>query len=298
MMIRIPTILVPVDFSEPSKKAVNYAMSFALEFGSHLILAHVAPFDAAAHEKARADLLALIPTDVREQLHYEFIVKSGDVRAELLGIVEDRDVQLVVMGTHGRSAIGHLFVGSTTEKMLRNLHVPVLTVSHLDPSHDLNAPAPVPIRRILFATDLEEGSEESVTFAIKLAKAFDASLTVAHAFTPAGGAFYGLETAGITPEYVSDVRTDVEERLNRMTALFSDGSVPVMTVVIDGTPNEKINVLAHQDKADLVIINLRAKGRLERALLGATAEHVIRTATVPVLSLPLPATYAPRWIAA
>ena len=80
--------------------------------------------------------------------------------------------------------------------------------------------------------------------------------------------------------------------------LVSDGSVPVSTVLTDGVPYEAINRTAEQDKADLIVINLQGKGRLERALLGTTAERVIRTATVPVLSLPLPATYAARWVAA
>jgi nucleotide-binding universal stress UspA family protein len=53
-----------------------------------------------------------------------------------------------------------------------------------------------------------------------------------------------------------------------------------------------------ENKADLVIINLQEKGRLERALLGATAERMIRTSPVPVLSLPLPATYVSHWAAA
>jgi nucleotide-binding universal stress UspA family protein len=81
-------------------------------------------------------------------------------------------------------------------------------------------------------------------------------------------------------------------------ALVSDGSVPITTVLADGTPYEAINRIAGQQNADMIVINLRGKGRLERALLGTTAERVIRTATLPVLSLPLPATYASRWAAA
>ena len=83
-----------------------------------------------------------------------------------------------------------------------------------------------------------------------------------------------------------------------MVALVSDGSVPISTVLADGVPYEAINNVAEKNNADLIVINLQGKGRLERALLGTTAERVIRTATVPVLSLPLPATYAARWAAA
>lgn len=73
--------------------------------------------------------------------------------------------------------------------------------------------------------------------------------------------------------------------------------VPITTALAGGVPYETINRLAEQNKADLIVINLQTKGRLDRALLGTTAERVIRTATVPVLSLPLPATYDSQWAA-
>jgi nucleotide-binding universal stress UspA family protein len=83
-----------------------------------------------------------------------------------------------------------------------------------------------------------------------------------------------------------------------MVALQSNGCVPITTVLADGIPYEEINRLSDECGADLIVINLQGKGRLERALLGTTAERVIRTAAVPVLSLPMPATYAARWAAA
>src|SRR5262245_49688602 len=86
-MIRIKEILVPIDFSDVSTKAVNYGLSLALEFDSKLILAHIVPFDSSAYEKAKNDLLALIPEDYRERLNFEIIVKAGDVHAELMAIV-------------------------------------------------------------------------------------------------------------------------------------------------------------------------------------------------------------------
>lgn len=297
-MIRIQTIMVPVDFSDASKNAVNYGLSFALEFGSRLILAHIAPFATAAYEKAKTDLLELIPPDCRERLTFEIIVKSGDVRSELLGIVEDKEVDLVVMGTRGRSYFERLLLGSVTERMLRMLHVPILTVSHLEREREIHKPVAVPLRRILYATDLADGSEEGLEFSIRLSRGLDAGLTVAHVVQSADAVVHGLETAAFLPDYTNEVRAQAEERLNRMVALVSDGSVPISTVLGEGVPYESIHHLAEQHKVDLIVINLRNKGRLERAVLGTTAERVIRTAAVPVLSLPLPAAYASRWAAA
>jgi nucleotide-binding universal stress UspA family protein len=321
-MIRVGNILVPVDFSEASKTAVNYGLSFALEFDSRLTLAHIAPFDPVAYEQAKADLLELIPTDCRERLNFEIIVKAGDVRAELLAIVDEKKCDLVVMGTRGRSYFERLILGSVTDRMLRKLHVPVLTVSHLDPDKELHQPGPaerkrdsaqpkvaerkrdsaqpkvVELRRILYATDLSEGSEEGLEFSIRLARGLDASLAVAHVFQPADAVLHGYETAAFLPDYANEVRAQANEKLARTVGLVSDGRVPISTMLVDGVPYETINALASQFKMDLIVINLQNKGRLERAVLGTTAERVIRTATVPVLSLPLPATYALRWAAA
>src|SRR5437762_5616933 len=297
-MIHVKRILAPVDFSEASKKAFNYGLSLALEFEARLVLAHIAAYDTVAYEAAKGRLLQLIPADYRDRCDFEIIVKSGEVRQELLGIVEDKEIDLVVMGSRGRSYFERMLLGSVTERMLRKLHVPVLTVSHLDPEKEIHIAEPVPLRRLVYATDLADGSEAGLEFSIRLARGLDAHLTVVHVVQPLDAALGGVETAAFMPNYLDEVRAQAAERLNRLVALVSDGRVPITTVITEGVPYESINNLAVEQKADLVVINLQGKGRLERALLGTTAERVIRTATVPVLSLPLPATYKDRWAAA
>ena len=297
-MIHVKTIMVPVDFSEPSKKAVNYGLSLASEFGSRLVLAHIAPFDSGLYDKAKAQLLQLIPADWRERLDFEIVVKAGDVRQELLAAVEEKEIDLVVMGSRGRSYFERMILGSVTERLLRKLHVPILTVSHLDPEKEIHKPGPVPLQRIVYATDLSEASEAGLEFSIRLAHGLDAHLTVVHVVQAVDIAQYGMETASFMPDYAAEARAQATERLSKLVALVSEGRVPITTVIADGVPYEAINRVSEQNHADLIVINIQGKGSLERALLGTTAERVIRTAHVPVLSLPLPATYAARWAAA
>ena len=297
-MIHIKKIMVPVDFSKASKKGVNYGLSLALEFEARLVLANIVPYDSLTYLTAKAHLLDLIPAELRERLDFELIVKSGDVRQELLGIVEEKEIDLVVMGSRGRSHVQRLLLGSVTERMLRKLHVHVLTVSHLEPKRELHKPGPVPLKKLLYATDLADGSEAGLEFSIRLARGLHAHLTVVHVVQPLDAAIYGIETAGYLPDYAVEARAQASERLNRLVGLVSDGSVPITTVLADGVAYERIHALAAEQNADLVVINLQGKGRLDRALLGTTAERVIRTATVPVLALPLPATYKDRWAAA
>ena len=297
-MIHIKKIMVPVDFSEASKKAVNYGLSLALEFDARLVLAHIAPYNTKLYEEAKAHLLDLIPADCRECLTFETVVKSGDVRGEILGIAQDADIDLVVMGSRGRGYFERLLLGSVTERMLRKLPVPILTVSHLDPQKEIHRPGVVPLQRIVYAADLSEGTEEGLRFSVRLARGLNAGLTVLHVIEPIEYSFMVAESAPVLPECSAEIRAKAEEDLNRMVALVSDGTVPITPLLVEGTPYERINALAVECNADLVVINLHGKGRLERALLGTTAERVVRTATVPVLSLPMPATYASRWAAA
>src|SRR2546428_4906500 len=135
------------------------------------------------------------------------------------------------MGSGGRSYFERLLLGSVTERMLRKLHVPILTVSHLDPEKEIHKPGAVPLRRILYATDLADGSEEGLDFSIRLVRSLDAHLTVAHVVQSVDAVFHGMETAAFLPDYSGEVRAQAEERLGRMVALASDGSVPISTVL-------------------------------------------------------------------
>jgi nucleotide-binding universal stress UspA family protein len=296
-MIHLKKIMVPVDFSEASKKAVNYGLSLASEFKARLVLTHIAPFETAMYDKAKTQLLQLIPADYRDRIDFEIVVKAGDIRQELLAIVEESEIDLVVMGSRGRSYFERMLLGSVTERLLRKLHVPILTVSHLDPEKELHQPGVVPLERIVYATDLAEGSEVGLEFSIRLARGLNAHLTVVHVVQSYDVIGHGLETA-FAPDYNAEARAGASERLSKVVSLVSDGSVPITTVLADGVTYEAINRTAAEKNADLIVINLQGKGLLDRALLGTTAERVIRTASIPVLSLPLPAVYAARWTAA
>ena len=176
-MIKLNKILVPVDFSDPSWKAVDYGAALALKFRSRLFLAHVVPslavlniefptdsydMEKRAIADAKARLPLLLPQHYAADLDVETIVKTGDVRQELFKIVDDENIDLIVMGTHGRGTFGHIFLGSTTESILRRVPVPILTVSHLNAAHEVHEQRTVPIHRVLYATDLSGGRRHRI----------------------------------------------------------------------------------------------------------------------------------------
>jgi len=305
-MTSIQKILVPVDFSEPSKHAITYALSLSLQYKARLIFCHVVPISVALAyalptesyaiereeaEKAKEQLPNLIPAEYRDRVKLETIVKIGDVSDELLGVVADENVDLVIMGTHGRGGLERFLLGSLTENMLRKVSVPILTVSNLDAAKDLQSVGPVPLHKILYATDFSENAERGLRLAFDLASAPGAQLSILHVLENLN---IGYWSPGITMGYVAEeidaYRRDSLEKLRQSVAREKESfpGVAAKGLLTEGDPYREILRVASEEHADLIVMNLHGKGRLERALLGSTAERVIRLASVPVLSIPTP----------
>ena len=144
-MITLTRILVPHDFSETSEAAMQYATELARTLGAKLHVLHVS-------EKARTDvatefplgleesmeaavrerLLKIITTREARELNPELELRSGTPSTEIVRYATQRDINLIVMGTHGRGFIAHAVMGSVAEKVVRNAPCPVLTVRNPD----------------------------------------------------------------------------------------------------------------------------------------------------------------------
>ena len=144
--IALARILVPTDFSETSAAAIKYAVALANAFGAQLHLLHVveplaqwqlgaeiamtsSPVDdAAVRERAKAELSALLTREERERFRAVIATESGAPFATIVDYARRNEVDLIVMGTHGRGAIAHLLIGSVAENVVRKAPCPVLTI--------------------------------------------------------------------------------------------------------------------------------------------------------------------------
>lgn len=145
-MVAIRRILVPTDFSEPAEAALRYARALAEEFGSTLHLMHVVPepyiypWGTEISTMPLVDLLTSSEAQAAERLktlaadtgtlkdRVKTSTAIGTPVDKILQQVADDGIDLVVMGTHGRGAVGHLLLGSVAERIVRRSPVPVLTV--------------------------------------------------------------------------------------------------------------------------------------------------------------------------
>lgn len=139
-MIAVKSILVPTDFSETSDAALKYGIGLTQALGAQLFLLHVpgetgvnfeADFPIGQFENvARERLETLVSPQEAKQLRPEYAMRMGAPADEIIRYADDRDIDLIVMGTHGRSGVAHMLMGSVAEKVVRAAPCPVLTVRH------------------------------------------------------------------------------------------------------------------------------------------------------------------------
>src|SRR3954470_8955760 len=124
-MIALQRILVPNDFSETSQAAVRYAIGLARNFGARIHLLHVGDqarldletefplgLEGAVEDALRERLLKILPPAEQAELKPQFVVRAGVPAAEIVRYAKDHEVDLIVMGTHGRGPVGHMVMGS------------------------------------------------------------------------------------------------------------------------------------------------------------------------------------------
>ena len=149
-MTGIQRILLPTDFSATSDEAFRYATRLALSLGAGLNLLHVpgtaghnfeASFPFAQFETAtRERLVALVSQEELARLQPEYAVRIGTPAQEIVRYAEVREIDLIVMGTHGRTGLAHLVMGSVAEQVVRTAPCPVLLVRHAKAAN-VSAPA-------------------------------------------------------------------------------------------------------------------------------------------------------------
>jgi nucleotide-binding universal stress UspA family protein len=301
-VISYKRILVPVDFSEASKKAVTYAMTIAAQTNAKLFVAHIVhdtsalnytfpseTYEAEKHqyEAAKRQIHKLIPEECAGMFDVEVIVKTGNIDSELLGIVQEEAVDLVVMGSHGRRHFSRWFIGSVTERMLRKLHVPVLTVSHVGPEKHAIELGLVSVQKILYAADLSEATTVAMQYAIELARGTGARLTVAHVVDHTNFVLLTNTAAGYLETSRKMWVDSVTKKLHALVAREKPSDMEIEVVILEGKPYEQILRFADDHGTDIIVLNLQGKGILERAFLGSTAERIVRLAHIPVLSVPV-----------
>jgi nucleotide-binding universal stress UspA family protein len=283
-------ILCPVDFSPGSNQAMRVAVRLAAERDAELVLVHswyLPPIAFSSEFTYPTELVQQLSDDAERGL--EAAVGEANqlgvrrVRSQLLAglpwqqIVEaarrDPGVDLIVIGTHGRSGLSRVLLGSVAELVVRHARCPVLTVRP-----DGQA---APFAHVLCPVDLSKPARDAMDLAAELTRPGGAGITLLHVLElPV--AFSGELR---DPDFHRDLDARSAALLDRWTAeLKARVDVPVTQVTRIGRPGVQILALLEDDRTfDLVVMGSHGHTGVSRMLLGSVAEKVVRHARCPVL---------------
>jgi nucleotide-binding universal stress UspA family protein len=295
---RIDAILCPTDFSPFSERAMRHAVAVASRSGARLKVTHVLPGLAAfagaaplpdavaalipeSRRYAESQLRSFVQPAVLANVTVETEVRDGEPWRELRSVAEELPADLVVMGTHGRSAFERLVLGSVTEKLLRLLPCPVLSVCH---EEGRTWESPGLVRRLLYATDLSDFSLDALGFALRLAPGERIEVMLLHVVEQLSGVADSLQIPGVGalgPELERAAGARLEELARAADERFD---VAVTGRLARGRAWREILRTAAVERADVIAIG-PGHGAFEQLLFGSDAHHVVREATCPVLTL-------------
>ena len=284
--VALDNILFATDFSAASNAALPYVLKMAREYGSKTYVAHVVSFgtfanlppdacQALAEQEERRARQEMARLGSRfEGVRYEGLVRTGDIWMSLADIIEEKDIDLVVVGTHGRSGVRKLLMGSVAEEIFRQATCPVMTVG---PNVVADPAEVAEMHEILYATDFTPESLVAAPYAISLAEEHQAHLSLVHVVEK-------VEPGRKDPEQTV---VGLTERLLELVPPEAELWCEPRPFVEYGPPVERILGLADQRHADLIVLGVRSGKYLGASthLPMATADNIVAEAKCPVFTV-------------
>lgn len=267
-------ILVPTDFSDLATRALQYAVEIAKRAGSEILVMYADPFEPPLRFTA-GQVPGLVEAlkkskDVVSQELQEYSRKhapgirlrgaviEGTPATSILQAAESSQADLIVMGTHGRSGVGRLLMGSVAERVLHETRIPLLTVRE---GH------PLAIRKIVCPINFTETASLALREAGSMASLFGANLVILHV----------IEGAALGDEELQHRAEDWVRSESSLTG--------VDTFVLRGNAAEQVIDYSRSNRVDLIVLGAEHRRFSDSSVLGTTVVRVTRHAPVPVLTV-------------
>jgi nucleotide-binding universal stress UspA family protein len=284
--VGIHNVLIATDFSRCSNLALSFGLELARGYLANAYVVFVVPTDQfmvagpdayeAAKDVARRDLMELKHELRRKHSYiegedYHLFLLEGDVAESILDFARQKEIDVIVVGTHGRGGLGRALMGSVAERVFRQAPVPVLT---LGPNLQRIARAGTP-RNILVPVDFTPASERAAHYAVAMAREHNAALTMLHVIER-----WPTEEKADRARVMQSLREKVQNLVREEAkGLRCDVRVQVGRVV------ETILYTANGIEADLVVMGVRPRTGLLNRLMWPHAYEIVREAACPVLTV-------------
>ncbi|MFD1513418.1 universal stress protein [Halomarina rubra] len=282
------SILIPTDGSSDTEQTFEHGLALAERCGAAVDVLYVVdlgyteeevPTDSvwtSLYEEAEKEGEAAL-TDFRDVAAKRYPdvpvterIRAGHPARTILDEIDQHSHDLVVMGPHRTSRLRRLFVGSTTERVVRSSPVPVLTL------RTETEETPTDYENIVIATDGSPGSSRAVQEGVDLAAEYGATVH----------AIYALDSQYVRSYSIREfMEREGNRALRRVVDIAATAGVDIRDQMLEGYPNEAIVRYADRHDVDLVVVGTHGRTGLDRLVVGSVAAHVIRSAPVPVLTV-------------
>ena len=292
--MQINQILVPTDFSDNAQHAVDYAVDLAKRCSAKLHLLHtpVVPtyllMDLSYSPGPEA--VTRILNDSQEALDAQAkaiadagvelftAIREGTVHEVIRDYAKEHDVDLVVVGTHGRTGVSKLMYGSVTERVIKTVHTPILVVP--PGGHER------PPTSIVISYDFSGPSRRAADVARAIHGVFGGSLHLVHSYLDVWGEYTdrGAVVGEAAEKRREALRLGLQEMLEADSKeIFSMAPQNVQTHLVTGDPAGGILQVAEDVDATLICAGTTGKSGIERLLIGSVARRLLHDSQVPLL---------------
>jgi nucleotide-binding universal stress UspA family protein len=297
-MIQLRRILFPTDFSPCAEQALTHAVYLAKRYQAELHVLHAVVLHGFYHqpefnfvnvdtirhqleEAVKRQMSTMLEPHTLDQVKITRVYRQGDsAAAVILDYAKERDVDLIVLGTHGRRGLEHLLLGSTAEEVVRLSSCPVFTIRERKEPSRIEE-----INRILVPIDFSEHSKHALRYAKQIAKSYNARLQLLHV----------IEKVIHPPFYAQEYYRDLQrmesfqqrskEALQQFLEETEGPKLSAEVHVIEGRAAADITMCAKDFASDLIVIATHGLTGIEHLLMGSVTEKVVRRASCPVFTV-------------
>ena len=220
-----------------------------------------------------------------QPVEWEPLITVGKPADEIIRAVEEKDIDLVISATHGRTGLKRLILGSVTERLMQTLPCPLLVLR--SPEHDfVKTPDQViRLKKILVGCDFSPDSGQALNHALSLAQEFEAELHLANVIEPPAQPNLLIEKTSAIGKIQEDYRNLLTQKLKEMVPAEARNWCTPQTSILEGQPYEALAKYAESNDVDMIVMGIRGHGLVKTLFLGSTTDRLVRRAPCPVLSV-------------
>jgi nucleotide-binding universal stress UspA family protein len=291
MRIKPKKILSAIDFSTFTDSIFSYSIALCKKYDARLLLVHVTTDlkSLLEHSETALDVEALQNANIRDAqerlgervkglpIENEIIISQGTPADTISRLASEQQADMVITATHGKAGFKRILLGSVTEKLIKTLDCPLLVLPSRE--HDLMplAAAEIKLKKILVGCDFSPDSKLAFDYGLSLAQEFQAELHLSHVIKPS---LYKNEREGI-----NQLRDRLEKKLDEMVPEACLDWWTAKTALLEGEPYMALMDYAKKQAMDMIVLGIRGHTLLEKLLVGATTDRLIRHASIPVLAV-------------